>query len=158
MGRRKAIEEKSPKEQHALAMYASGMSYQKIADELNVTLNGVRGCIQRNSDDLEEIKHIKQNLGNDFLLIMDKISKIQHKVLDSITDEDINSLKAKEKGPFLRDLSVSKGTEFDKRQLHEGKATSNVQSILMVSQVDAHNSHKQSLTQGRQTEDKGQDE
>ena len=133
-----------------------GVSSKDIAKSQGCTRQYVETVLKRYDVEKQEVDDFR-NVQGDLLAHLQMAStEMQIKVLNSMPDSEIKVMTNNEKRALLHTLATTQGIHFDKLALLEGRATSNVQSILMVAQSQAQDGHKQSLTQGRQTEDKGQ--
>lgn len=149
-----ATHPKQAKKPRVQQLAAQGHSKQAISHITGLAYDTVSRYLAVSKQEQSTLSEFRECVGDllhaDLLLGM----QLKHKLLVSLGDEAIADMSVSDKRQFIRDLSVSNGTTFDKIRLHEGKSTGNISHRVLLEQT----CQDEWTTKGKAREVSGDDE
>jgi IS30 family transposase len=106
-----------------------GLKTVDIAKHQGVAPSTIFRFLQHNEPDRHALEVFKKDRGDVFARLSMKSLGVQDKILDTLDDRIITTLKPHEKGSLLHALNIQAGTLYDKERLERGQSTHNL-SIL----------------------------
>lgn len=108
---------------------ALGVSDPDIAKHQGVSQPSIWRFLSKTRQDYQRIKQFKEHRADLLAALQGQCHDVQTRILQTLDDGVIATLKTSEKTGLLMALNATAGTMFDKERLERGQSTSN-QSII----------------------------
>lgn len=116
----------------AAKMVEAGKSQAEVARTFGVSRQAVSKLLQRIQPEKQELAAFKKQRGDILDALQHKGADFVNRVLDSLSDSEIEALTASQKMDAIRTGSQLFGIMYDKSRLEQGKSTQNVQSLVSL--------------------------
>lgn len=115
-----------------LTLAKQGLSNSVIAKLQGCNPSTVWRYLQASGEETRALEAFKAGRGDAFATIQGKGLDVQHKLLDSLTDDVLDALSPHQKASLLVTLSTVVGVAYDKERLERGKSTQNIGLIARM--------------------------
>lgn len=112
------------------------LTYTDIGKTVGCTEGYVRKVLKQAGEFRAEVKKFRDNRANHFATLQEKSIQALAKMLDWVIEQDMSTLSEAQKPKYIQAITNLMGVMYDKERLETGQSTSNVQSLLIVSQGD----------------------
>jgi hypothetical protein len=130
-----------------------GVSSTDIAKTQGCSRQYVEEVLKRYNVEKAEVDDFRNVQGDLLAHLQMSSTQKQIEILNSMPNSEIKKMTNNEKRALLHTLATTSGIHFDKLALLEGRATQNIQSLLVHAQADASAHHRSQLMRGREKAD-----
>jgi len=104
----------------------AGNTYRKTAEIMGVSLGAIHKIIKEFESDRELVEFYRDNKADILLKAQMKNIALQQAIINSLSDDDITGMTAREKARWFQVLGTDYGIKFDKERLERGESTENL--------------------------------